>query len=141
MNEIIKQHLIAVAEKNNWPTDKDTLIEILTEANEVYTKKVSDHRWWYIEFIVADVDGMLIGYEYAKANRDEHVRDLGWEFDLATICQVEAVQETVTVYKKVNPAGGQSGVNNMNIEPKEQEVKEQATEDQAAINAAEDQTQ
>lgn len=39
----------------------------------------------------------------------------------------------------LNPAGGQSGVNNMNIEPKEQEVKEQATEDQAAINAAEDQ--
>lgn len=106
MNEKIKQHLIAVAQKNNWPTDNDTLIEILTEANEVYVKKVSDSRWWYTEFIVADVEGMLIGYEYAKANRDESVRDLGWEFDETTICEVEAVQETVTVYKKLTPSEG-----------------------------------
>ena len=134
MNEKIKQHLIAVAAKNNWPTDNDTLIEILTEANEVYVKKVSDSRWWYTEFIVAEVDGMLIGYEYAKANRDESVRDLGWEFDESTICEVEAVQETVTVYKKLNPP--KEGVINMNTDPGTKQPDELKGDESADLKAA-----
>lgn len=101
MNEKIRQHLVTYAAKNNWPTDDDTLIEILTEANDLYKRKVSDSRWWYTEFIVVDIDGMLIGYEYASANRDEHVRELGWEFDPSTICEVKAVEKTVIVYERV----------------------------------------
>lgn len=134
MNEKIKQHLIAVAEKNNWPTDNETLLEILFESEEVYTKKISNSRWWYTEFVVTNVDGMLIGYEYARANRDEHVRDLGWEFDESTICEVEAVQETITVYKKLTPLKGER-INTMNIlDPKEQQeaaATESASQDTA----------
>lgn len=138
MNTKIKHHLIAVATKNNWPTDDETLLEILFEANEVYTKKVSNSRWWYTEFVVADVEGVLIGYEYARANRDEHVRDLGWEFDESTICEVEAVQETITVYKRVNPGSGQSAINNMLLDPNTQqaeEVKDQTTQEVAAVES------
>lgn len=139
MNEKIKQHLIAYAAKNNWSTDDDTLIEVLTEGADVYRKKISNSRWWYTEFIVTEIDGMLIGYEYASANRDEHVRDLGWEFDESTICEVEPVQKTVTVYEKVlnQPTGGAL---NMNIDPNVKTEEgaevaapaEQATEQESA---------
>jgi hypothetical protein len=139
MNEKVKQHLIAIAQKNDWDdTDDDTLLEILTEAEEVYSKKISDSRWWYTEFIVADVDGMLIGYEYAKANRDENVRELGWEFDYDTICEVEAVQETVTVYRKVNPAQGNGPLNTMIQDPNVKTDGEVKGDEAADLKAAPD---
>lgn len=138
----IRQHLVAYAEKNNWSTDDETLIEVLTEATKVYSKKISDSRWWYTEFVVVGIDGMLIGYEYARANRDENVRELGWDFDPGTICEVEAVQETITVYRKVKPTAKGAVINTMtdpNNKPADQEdVKEQATEGSEATQDKEE---
>lgn len=101
MNEKIKQHLVAYAEKNGWKTDDAELIEILTEAPVVFEQKLSASRWWNNMFIVTEVEGMFIGYNYAQANRDESVQDLGWEFDKKTICEVKPVEKVVTVYEKI----------------------------------------
>lgn len=101
MNDKVKQHLIKFAEANNWGTEEGELIEILTESEVIYEEKISESRWWNNVFRVVEVDDMYIGYNYAQANRDEHVRDLGWDFDPKTICEVKPVQTVVTVYKKV----------------------------------------
>lgn len=138
MTEKVKQHLIAYAKANDWTTSDTDLIEILTEGSVIYEAKLSEGRWWNNVFRITKIDGMYIGYNYAQANRDESVRDLGWDFDPATICEVRPVEKMVTIYEKVNPAGGQSCVNNMLHDPnvKAEEANEQATE--AAESAAQD---
>lgn len=82
---------------------------------------------------------MLIGYEYAKANRDQSVRELGWEFDESTICEVRPVEKTVVVYEKVNPLADSPALNTMLHDPnvKNEEVKEEVAQpaEQATVEA------
>lgn len=101
MNDKIKHHLTEYAKANNWDSDDNTLIEILTESSVICESKISESRWWNNVFRVTEINGMFIGYDYAQANRDESVRDLGWDFDKSTIREVKPVQKTVTVYERV----------------------------------------
>lgn len=103
MNEKIKEHLVAFSEKNGWGTSEEDIIETLSQCMTIYEEKLSESRWWNNIFRVVEIDGMLIGYQWAQANRDESIQDLGWDFDPRTICEVKPVQKTVTVYEKVNP--------------------------------------
>lgn len=141
MNEIVKQHLAAFAAKNNWGTDDDTLIEIITEGNHVYEEKISESRWWNNVYRVAEIDGMFIGYEYAQANRDESVRELGWDFDPTTICQVWPTQKVVTVYSKVNPALKEGVTNTMIKDPNTPQADNQEEATGQAENAQESASQ
>ena len=133
MNDNVRQHLIAYNQKNNWSLENDSLIETITEAHVIYEEKLSKGRWWNNIFRVTQIDGMFIGYEYAQANRDESIRDLGWDFDERTICQVWPVEKIVTVYTKVNPALKEGVTNTMNIDPN---VKTEEAQEQAAVESA-----
>lgn len=143
MNEKVRQHLIAYNQKNNWSIENDSLIETITEGPVVYEEKVSESRWWNNEFRVTKIDGMFIGYGYAQANRDESIRDLGWEFDESTICEVEPVEKTVIVYKKVNPASKEGVINTMNnldpITKQPDELKKEAEHENAQESLSQDQ--
>lgn len=101
MNERIKKHLTDYALSKGYQPDSETLIEILQEERPIYEVVISERRWWNDTFKVVKINGMLIGFNSAKANRDESMQDLGWEFDENTICEARAVQKTVTVYEPV----------------------------------------
>ena len=95
MNEKIRQHVAKFAESKGWPTDEESLIEVIFEANMVWRGNESSRRWWTDCFMVVDVDGMLIGFDGAITTGDDSPRDKGWEFDPSTICEVEP-REVVT---------------------------------------------
>ena len=52
-----------------------------------------------LEVYVVNIDGMLIGYVYAEANRDESVSELGYEFDVSTICEMVASEKTIITFQ------------------------------------------
>jgi hypothetical protein len=136
MNDKIRQHLISHAVKNDWSTDDKTLVEILTDSPVIHESKISASRWWNNIFRVAEIDGMLIGYDYAQVNRDESLSDIGWGFDERTICEVKPVEKKVIVYEKVNPASGQSGINNILQDPNAKQAEQEAAGEAGNAEAA-----
>jgi uncharacterized protein YuzE len=101
MNEKIKAHVIAYAEKQGYGTDNDTLYEIIREGKQVYSEIGSSHRWYDEMFIVTEVDGMLIGFDWFHVTGDTSISDMGLDFEPDSICEVEAKEVTKIVYTKL----------------------------------------
>lgn len=102
MNEKIKAHLTAYAKSKGWGTDDDTLMEILSEASDVFSEIVGSHRWYEDKFRVVNVDGMLIGFNDFHMTGDSSRSDMGLEFDLTSVCEVEKKQKTVDYYEEIS---------------------------------------
>lgn len=102
MNTKILEHLKKHNEKHGWATDEACIIETLTEAKVIWSKKTSQHRWWNDIFRVVKINGMLIGYDYAEATGDNSLRDLGWEFNMESICEVKPKEIKTIIYEKIN---------------------------------------
>lgn len=77
----IKEKLAKYSKREGWDTSDETLLEILTSEKVIYKELRSEHRWWDIWTNVILFDGVYIGFDYAQANRDMSVQDLGWEFE------------------------------------------------------------
>ena len=103
MNKTVRDHVKRYNESKGYGVEDNDIIETITDANVIYSGESDDFRWWTEVFRVCEIDGMLIGYWWAETTGDESAREKGWEFDPSSICQVEAVQETTTIYK-VMPA-------------------------------------
>jgi hypothetical protein len=88
MNDEIKQFLIDQNTKEGYGTTDLDLRETLTEGKEVFSKKNSGSRWWDTWQHIVEINGRYISYEWAHANRDESIFDLGWEFDWDSIVEV-----------------------------------------------------
>lgn len=99
MNEKVKKHLAAYAEKQGWGTSDKELFEILMESKVIYSEIVGEHRWYEDEFRVVEVDGMLIGYEGFHTTGDASWRDMDLEHDIKTIREVSKKEKTVVVYE------------------------------------------
>ena len=100
MNEKIKNHLIAYAKKEGWEIDENDpkeLMEIITEANSIYKENLGSHRWYDDELNIVNVDGMLIGYNGFHITGDNSMYDMGLEYDLDQVCEVEP-KERIQVY-------------------------------------------
>ena len=80
--------------------DDDVLLEELTEGNLVEKTLIAEQDWWNIYRYVIKVGEHYIGYFDAKTTGDDSVRDMGYEIDEDTICEMIPVQKTVTVYVK-----------------------------------------
>ena len=80
--------------------DDDVLLEELTEGNLVEETLIAEQDWWNIYRYVIKVGEHYIGYFDAKTTGDDSVRDMGYEIDEDTICEMIPVQKTVTVYVK-----------------------------------------
>ena len=102
MNEKVKKYLEDYCKKNDWDSDEEGIFELLMETDAIYREEVSEHRWWNEYRYVIDVDGVLIGFIYAEANRDESMADLGYEFDWSSVCEMRSVEKTITAYEKVS---------------------------------------
>jgi len=96
MNEKIKDHLLAYCKKQGFTNADEDLKEILVDGH-IYRGDESSHRWWNTYFYVALIDGMYIGYEYAKTTGDSSAEDLGYEFNFDSICEVIKEEKTLTV--------------------------------------------
>ena len=102
MNEAIKAHILASLKKD-YP-DKEITDDWILDAllgDYKYEEVTSTHRWWNDVFRVTEIDGMLIGFDWAVTTGDDSARDKGWEFDPSSVCEVEATTETITrtIYK------------------------------------------
>ena len=101
MNDIIKQQLTQYNVKNNWPIDDKSLIETLKESGKhIWRDNGFGHRWWIEYFNVVELDGMLIGYNDTQTTGDKTAKEVGYDFDISSICEVISETKTITVYHK-----------------------------------------
>ena len=98
MDSRIKKHLEQYGVSQGWDvTDEDILLEILMEANQ-YMGVTAYSYYYQDEFrYVVEIGGMIIGYIYAEANRDESMSDLGYEFDDSTVCEMRPIEKTIII--------------------------------------------
>jgi len=89
-------------EKNNaeHEFDESGCQEILIECGkDEFEVSRDSHRWWDEVTRIAQFGDKYFQYTWAKANRDESVQDLGWEFEWDSVSEVEPYEETVVVKK------------------------------------------
>ena len=94
-----KTYIEEFCAKNDWPCEcPDDFYETLMEGGDiVYTEDIGSRRWWNDVFCVCDLDGRLIGFDSAETTGDNSPADVGWEFDINTICDVEKKEEVKTI--------------------------------------------
>ena len=97
MNEKMIKHIKNYCIKENYECNEpDDYLETLRECGkELHYELTHKSRWWNNLFCVSKLDGMLIGYNNAETTGDDKPQDLGWEFDINSICEVERHEETV----------------------------------------------
>lgn len=104
MNEKIREHLTNHCLSNGYVSNPseandEILWEVLSESAPLYEESLGNSRWWENTFVVVEIDGMLIGYRGAKTTGDDSPWDVGWEWDLDHVCEVEKKVEVVEVVK------------------------------------------
>lgn len=105
MNQKIKDHIIKFLTKEypeDPPTKDEDVIDWIIDLDPIHEEDCGSCRWWMNTFRVVEIDGMLIGFDYASTTGDDSLRDKGWEFDPDSICEVERKEEVkiVVTYEK-----------------------------------------
>ena len=77
------------------------LIEVLTEAPQVYSEPAGTHRWWNDVLNVVKIGDKFLGYIWAENTGDNSIFDAGFEFDLSSVKFYEPKEVTVTKYVEV----------------------------------------
>jgi len=100
MNENIKTYITNyLINVENWPEEdiiEKNIIDYLSETEPIYEEDIGSSRWWMNTFRVIEIGDLLIGFEWATTTGDNNARDMGWEFDPKSICEVEK-KETIKV--------------------------------------------
>jgi hypothetical protein len=87
----------------------DEYIDIIIDRGEYIDQIDRDsHRWWdtFVQikkFQTAEDKVYFIGYEFASANRDESIYDLGYEFDPDTISFYKEYEVIRKDYEQLTP--------------------------------------
>ena len=104
MHSKVEEHLKKYCESNGWGTDRDNIKELLVEAEPVWIGNESKRRWWTDLTKVVEIDGMLIGFDYAHSTGDASLSDLGWEFNFDSIEEYSVREETkvVKIYEPIS---------------------------------------
>ena len=88
MKQEIKEFLTEYCKEKGWGTDDRTLIEVITEGNEVYRELTDSHRHWDDVWKVVEVEDRYFGFLDAHVTGDMSKSEIGWEFDSSTITEV-----------------------------------------------------
>ena len=80
------------------------LIEGLTEAKQVYSELVGEHRWWNDVLQVVRIGDKFVGYVWAENTGDNGIFDAGFVFDLSSVKFYEPKEVTITKYVEVSNA-------------------------------------
>lgn len=102
MNKEIEEFLEKEESKNGFGkwTNDEQLLEMLRSYDELYEERISEHRWWNEVRYVIRVGDKYIGYVYAETTGDMNPSEAGYDFDPDSICEMEAVEKTMTTYIK-----------------------------------------
>ena len=97
---------------NNHPENLDengrpyfsSIYELLKEesSDAIYSEETCGSRWWNNTFQVSEINGKLIGYDWAETTGDDSPYWKGWVFDEDSICYVEPKEVIITKYVAVN---------------------------------------
>ena len=106
LTQKIKDILTWVCEKQGYslPSSDNEYFKVLWKCGKIVSELDRDsHRWWDTLTIVKQFDlepqGIYyIGYEWAYANRDQSIFDLGWQFDQGTISLYKPKEIVTTTY-------------------------------------------
>lgn len=101
MNKEIKDFLMGYCKDNGHEVSDQGIKEALQDKYEIYSEILDTHRWWNDVFLVVAVDEKLIGYDWAETTGDSGAEEMGWEFDIDSVCEVEKKEKTVVVYEKI----------------------------------------
>lgn len=110
LTQKIKDILTWVCEKQGYslPSSDNEYFEVLWECGKGVAELDRDsHRWWDTFTIVKQFDlgqqgKFYIGYEWAWANRDQSIFDLGWQFDQGTISFYKPKEIVTTTYVEIS---------------------------------------
>lgn len=81
-------------------TDAD-ILELLQSGEEVHSQHEGSNRWWEDWSYVVKIGDKYFRYWYAEANRDESVRELGYEWDVDSVEEVTPVKKVVEITEYV----------------------------------------
>jgi len=101
MNKEIKDFLMGYCKDNGYEVSERGIKEALRDKGEIYSEMLETRRWWIDVFFVVAVDEKLIGYDWAETTGDSSAEEMGWEFDINSVCEVEKKEKTVVVYEKI----------------------------------------
>lgn len=96
------EFVVKYNESKGWDIENDSIFETLRDgANTVFIGDRDEHRWYTEYFCVVDLDGTLIGFTNARSNTESAtLADMGYEFDIDSICYAEKVEKVIYVYVK-----------------------------------------
>jgi hypothetical protein len=96
----LKEFVKVYCRSRGWMDDDLNVEEVLLYGDTVYTRVDGEHRWWNDVFRVIDIDGTLIGCYGAQTTGDNSPRDVGWQFDWNSLCEVERREVVTMVYER-----------------------------------------
>ena len=99
MNEKIKEYVKKYNGKKGYGIEKKDIIETITQSDVLYEEVIEERRHWNDTFRVCEIDGLMIGYAFADTTGDMSPKEVGWEFDPSSICEVVKEEVVKTIYK------------------------------------------
>ena len=95
VREVLKEYC---KKKGFGTTDKD-LIEVMTEAEQVWSEELDKHRWYIVQNVVVELDGAFIMYEDYIITGDSSMWEMGLEYNLEKARIVERKERTEVYYE------------------------------------------
>jgi len=100
MNRRIKNCLIELCKKEKAPppifdNPKD-MLDILQSCENISKEEISQHHLWNEYRYIIKINNLFIGYICVEANQE-----LGYEFDINSICEMRPVEKSIIIYEKV----------------------------------------
>lgn len=92
VREFLKKH----NEAKGYGVDDGDLIETLTEGNRVHVEGRDEHRWFFCETAVNEIDGVFIQYTDYLITGDASMSDMDLEYDLDSAEIVERKERQIT---------------------------------------------
>jgi len=102
MQQKFKDWLIQYAESKDYDTDDNSLMEIITEADEVERETYSSSRWYDTQTVVVKIEDKFVSYIDYHITGDNSMFDMGLEYNLADCEEVEPYETIVTKYRYKN---------------------------------------
>lgn len=84
-------------------TDVALVHDVLLEADIVWEGNQDKHRWYNSFNCVVKIGDNYFMFDYADNTGDMGLDEIGWEFDLTSVCEVEPIEKTIVVkeYQKI----------------------------------------
>lgn len=101
-NEKTLEFLRQICREEGYPENNPNMLEVLREEGQTISSETTgESRWWSDLTVTRFIRGKFIQFQWAKANRDESLHDIGWEFDWSSVIEVESYPKTVIAFRPI----------------------------------------